>query len=221
MERPVITMVADASGAAYAARQGQVVVIVDIIDMSTTLEAMLEEGALAVYGAAPDAASPPVPVNPERVGLFAGNLAVSLDTSVIVVAEPRAGSADERLSGIQKVLRGIKNSGAVIETVLPNMGAETAKLTDVKGRVVVASTGSGGVAFDAALTACAPVVLTGTIARTVRKKGPAPARAAAVRAIKAARKLKSNIAITAASGNSMEDVLGAMFIYNLLLDIIR
>jgi phosphosulfolactate phosphohydrolase-like enzyme len=125
------------------------------------------------------------------------------------------------LSGIQKVLKGIKDSGAAVELVLPNMGAETVKLADVKGRVVVAATGCGGVAFDAAMTAGAPAVLTGTVARTAKKKGSAPAMAAVERALKTARQLKADIAVIAASGNSVEDVLAAEYIFNLLLGVSR
>ena len=218
---PLVTMATDASGATRAARLGQVVVVVDVIDMSTTLEAMFDEGVLAVYGAAPDAASVPVPVNPVQVGKQAGEFACSAGAGVVLVAEPRVGSAEERLSGIQKVLKGIKDSGAAVELVLPNMGAETVKLADVKGRVVVAATGSGGVAFDAAMTAGAPAVLTGTVARTAKKKGSPPAMAAAERALKTARQLKADIAVIAASGNSVEDVLAAEYIFNLLLGVSR
>jgi hypothetical protein len=49
-----------------------VVVIVDIIDMSTTLEAALEAGARKVYGASPDGVIVPVDVKPEVIGLEAG-----------------------------------------------------------------------------------------------------------------------------------------------------
>jgi len=149
----IINVASDASGSARAAGLGQVVVIVDVIDMSTTLEAMIDEGALAVFGAAPDAARPPVPVDPAGAGLKAGKLACASNTGVVLVAEPRVGADAERLSGIQKVLGGIRKSGAVVEAVLPNLGAETVKLAGIKGRVVVAATSSGGGAFDAALTA--------------------------------------------------------------------
>ncbi|MFA5384956.1 MAG: hypothetical protein WC364_09895 [Eubacteriales bacterium] len=217
----IITVASDASGSARAAGLGQVVVIVDVIDMSTTMEAMLDEGALAVFGAAPDAARAPVPLNPAGIGLEAGRLACASDTGVVVVAEPRVGSDADRISGIQKVLRGIRESGAAVESVLPNLGAETVKLAGIKGRVVVAATSSGGVAFDAAVAAGAPAVLTGTIARTARKKGIFPAAAAADRVLKAALEFKADIAVIASSGNSMEDVLAAGYIYNLLLGMTR
>ena len=217
----IITVASDASGSARAAGLGQVVVIVDVIDMSTTLEAMLDEGAMAVFGAAPDAARAPVPLNPAGIGFEAGRLACASDTGVVVVAEPRVGSDADRISGIQKVLRGIRESGAAVEAVLPNLGAETVKLAGIKGRVVVAATSSGGVTFDAAVAAGAPAVLTGTIARTARKKGIFPAAAAADRVLKAALEFKADIAVIASSGNSMEDVLAAGYIYNLLLGMTR
>ncbi|CEO89494.1 hypothetical protein SSCH_50031 [Syntrophaceticus schinkii] len=47
----VITVTTDASGAYHAACSGQVVVIVDVIDMSTTLEVAIQEGAALVLGA--------------------------------------------------------------------------------------------------------------------------------------------------------------------------
>jgi len=214
---PAVYVTADAGGAARAACRGQVVMIVDVIDMSTVCEAVLDEGALAVYGAAPDDASPPVPVDQVRVGRLAGEHACSFNAGVILIAEPRVGSDRERLSAVQKVLRGVRESGANVEAVLPNLGAETVKLADFQRRVVVVATKAGGVAFDAALTGGAPAVLTGTVARTVKKSGPACALAAARRACAAARQHQKDIAIVAASANSLEDVLAAEYIFKLIL----
>ncbi|MGI6552813.1 MAG: hypothetical protein ACOX37_07210 [Bacillota bacterium] len=53
-------------------------VIVDIIDMSTTLEAALEAGARKVYGASPDGVIVPVDVKPEVIGLEAGKKLYSI-----------------------------------------------------------------------------------------------------------------------------------------------
>lgn len=218
---PVVYVSADASGAACAAGRGHIVMIVDVIDLSTTCEAVLDEGALAIYGAAPDDAHPPVPVDPFKVGQLAGRHACAGNSGVIIVAEPRAGSDRERLSRIAKVCRGIRESGATIEAVLPNLGAETVKLAAFGGRVVVAATDAGGVAFDAALTAGAPAVLTGTVARTLKKKGSACALAAARRACVAAEKLQTNLAVIAASANAIEDLLAAEYIFKLILGMIR
>lgn len=208
----------NASGAAAAAAMGDVVVIVDIIDMSTSLEAALDAGALAVFGAAPDRASPPVAVDPGQIGLLAGQLAVSKKAEVVLVTEPRVGSDAERLSGVSKTVAGLEKAGASVAAVLPNIGAEVAKLYDLRRCVVIAATGTGGVAFNAAVTAGGPAVLTGTVARTMRKKGPAPARAAAARALEKARALGTGISVVAASGNSLEDLLAAEYITRIIIE---
>jgi len=218
---PVVSLLTDAAGAARAAGLGQIVMIVDVVDMSTTLEAVLDEDALAIFGAAPDNASLPVPVDPFGVGRMAGEYACKFGAGIIIVAEPRAGAEQERLSGIQKVLCGIEESGVKQEVILPNLGAETIKLASFQGKIVVAVTGAGGVAYDAALTAGAPVVLTGTVARTKRKKGSASAMAAVKRALEAVHKFKKDVAIVAASANAMEDLLAAEYIFKLLLAEIR
>lgn len=209
---PTVTMTVNASGAAAAARQGQVVVVVDVIDMSTTCEAALDAGALAVYGAAADFARCPVETNPAQIGQLAGDQAVAACTEVILVAEPRVGTDQERMDNAAKVIRGLAKTGAIIGAVLPNIGAEVVKLTDFKGKVVVAATSTGGVAYDAAVAAGAPAVLTATIARTIKKKATAPARAGAQRALDKARRLHTGITVVAATGNSLEDILAAEYI---------
>lgn len=216
---PVVTLTANASGATWAGRQGLVVVVVDVIDMSTSLEAALDEGAAAVLGASPDEATPPVAVDPTGVGRLAAEKACALGTDLVIITEPRTGSDEERRGGIQKVLAGIAATGVRVKSVLPNLGASVAALVDFRGKVVVAATGSGGVAFDAALTAGAPAVFPGTVARTRRKKGREPALAAANRAVAAAKKLHQGIAVVAASSNSLEDVLAAQYIYRLVLEL--
>ena len=64
---PEIILTADASGAQKAARQGMLVMIVDVIDMSTSLESAIDAGALAVFGASPDYTRAPVETSPEYV----------------------------------------------------------------------------------------------------------------------------------------------------------
>ncbi|MEG6616296.1 hypothetical protein V6C27_07640 [Peptococcaceae bacterium 1198_IL3148] len=209
---PTVMLTVNASGAAAAAKNGQVVVVVDLIDMSTTCEAALDAGALAIFGAAPDNARCPVATNPEQIGIIAGNKAVAEQTDIVVIAEPRVGSDAERLSSVSQLIKGIEKSGSRVGAVLPNIGSETAKLTDLRGRIVVAATGTGGVAFDAAVTAGAPAVLTATVARTMQKKGVAPANAGVERAVATARQLKTGIAVVAASANSLEDILAAEYI---------
>ncbi len=218
MTVPAVIMSSNASGAVEIAKIGYVVMVVDIIDMSTTLEALLDAGAAAVFGASPDNARPPVPVEPEKIGLAAGRKARQLASDIIVVAEPRIGSDGERRQNIKRVIKGIEQSGAKLGALIPNLGAETPHLLEASGRVVVAATGTGGVAYDAAYTAGAPAVITGTIARTPYKKGSQPARDSARRAIAMARELRTGIGVVAASGNSLEDLLAAEYIAKLIME---
>ena len=215
---PAVRMTVNASGAARAAVQGDIIVVVDVIDMSTTLEAALDAGALAVYGSAPDRAKPPVAVDPFTVGRMAGELAVEKGAGVVLVGEPRVGPDDKRLQNMSQTVSGLRKAGVGINEVLPNIGAETPKLGDLRDKVVIAVTGTGGVAFDAAVKAGAPAVLTGTVARTMLKKGPAPARAAAARAVEKAEKTGACITVVAASGNSLEDILAAEYITRLIIE---
>jgi len=207
-----IYMTVNASGAVEAAKAGQVVVIIDVIDMSTSLEAALDAGAALVLGASPTECRAPVSLAPNNIGRQAGELAISGDTTVIIVSEPRIGTEEERLAKSEQVLKGIRETGAIIEAVLPNAGAEITKMIDFREKIVVAVSDTGGVAFDAAVTAGAPAVLTGTIARTIYKRGIEPAQAAAARAIKAARQVGTGITVVAASANSLEDILAAEYI---------
>lgn len=215
---PMVMLTANASGAVQAARIGHVVVIVDVIDMSTSLEAALDAGAVAVFGASPDRSAAPVALDPAAIGRMAGARAKAAQTGVVLVTEPRVGTDEQRAANASRLLAGVHETGAVVEAILPNLGAETAKLHDLSGKVVVAATNTGGVAFDAAVTAGAPAVLTGTVARTMQHKGTAPARAAAARAVAAARRHAVGISIVAASGNSLEDILAAEFIMKMILE---
>jgi len=80
MEVKSLDIAYNASGAVRAAKRGDVVMVVDIIDMSTTAEAALDGGAVAVWGASPDDTSAPVAVNPAQIGYRAGQKAVKEDT---------------------------------------------------------------------------------------------------------------------------------------------
>jgi hypothetical protein len=216
-----VVLTADASGAAWAGSAGLVVVVVDVIDFSTSMEAALDEGAAAVFGAAPDGAGPPVEINPYMMGVLAGREALRLETGVLVLAEPRAGADAGRREGVSGALAGVRSTGAPVEAVVPNLGAETPRLAEMKGKVVLGATGSGGVAFDAAVCAGAPAVITGTVARTMKKNGFSSARDAARRALDEARRREAGIAVVAASGNSPEDLLAAEYIYKKILEIAR
>jgi hypothetical protein len=206
----------DASGACDAAREGMLVMIVDVIDMSTTLESAMDAGAYAVLGCSPDHTAAPVEVAPERIGREACRLSRECGEGIILVAEPRSGSEDERRARCRKVMRGIEREQGIVEAVLPNIGAETPRLLDMKNRVVVAVTDTGGVAYDAAFQVN-PRVITGTVARTYKQKGMEPALTAARRALRLLERNDRGIAVIAASRNSLEDVLAAQFIANLLL----
>ncbi|MFW5982268.1 MAG: hypothetical protein ACOCQO_03560 [Halanaerobiaceae bacterium] len=209
----------NASGAAAAARQGNIVMIVDVIDMSTTAEAALEAGALNVLGASPDQHTVPVTVNPEKIGYFAGKKAIKCETEVIVAAEPRLITKEnDRLAEIQQVLKGIDRAGAVLHKVVPNIGREVVELANFENKVVVVVSPSGGAAYDAAYNYGAPEVITGTVARTNNAIGSLTADLAAKRAIESAVKLKRGITVVAASSNSMEDVQGAQYICQLIVN---
>lgn len=213
-----VILTTDASGAAIGAKLGYVVVVVDIIDMSTTLEAALDAGALAVYGASPDDARPPTSLNPYQIGVQAGQHAVREQAKVIIVAEPRIETKGKRLEKIKRLLTGLAETKAVVAEVVPNLGLETVELCDFNGKIVIAATYTGGVAFDAAVTAGAPVVLTGTVARTHKKKGFASAQASAERAVATARRLNTGIAVVASSSNSLEDILAAEYILKVIIE---
>ncbi|MGB4508807.1 MAG: hypothetical protein WBI26_06265, partial [Syntrophomonadaceae bacterium] len=92
---------------------------------------------------------------------------------------------------------------------------ETPRMMDLAGKVVIAVTDTGGVAYDAAFLE-SPRVITGTVARTYKHRGLEPA----LRAVERAQREwgdAAGLAIVAASRNSMEDVLAAQFIANLML----
>lgn len=214
-DRPAILMDVNASGAARGALRGDIVMVVDVIDMSTSAEAILEQEPLALYGSALDCSRPPVAVNPFGIGLAAAKDAIAGNTEILVVAEPRM-DEKKRLANIQELLKGISQGGANVAGIYPNLGAELGRQVDAQGKVVVLASDTGGVAWNAAFVHGSPIVLTGTVARTPGKKGVKPAEVAVDRCIAAWQQKKVNISIIAASGNSQEDILGAQFIFSLL-----
>ncbi|HBT20466.1 MAG TPA: hypothetical protein DEA47_03755 [Peptococcaceae bacterium] len=214
---PSVIMTSNASGAYNAAKEGFIVAVVDVIDMSTSAEAVLEMGAVEIYGASPAGFKVPVPINPEGVGFAAGKTALEKETGIIIISEPRVGTDEERKRRCEPVIQGIKKAGAEILGIVPNLGAEITKLADFKGMVVVAVTDSGGTAFDAAFNAGARV-LTATVARVPGKKGKETAAAGVKRICEEAKRHRKNIAVVAASSNALEDLLAAQYIYNLILE---
>lgn len=213
-----IAITANASGAVAAAKRGDVVVIVDLIDMSTVAQAFLDMGAKEIFGASPDYAKAPVHLDPVYVGYLCGKKALELETNIIIVTEPRWGTYEERRENAAKAISGIEKSGAKIVKILPNIGAEIGKEYSDEGQVVLLVTDTGGVAFDAALNAGAKAVITGTIARTIKLKGEEPARISADRAIEVSKENNAGITLVAASSNSLEDLLGAQYIANLIIN---
>ncbi len=207
----------NASGAVEGARRGDVVVIVDIIDMSTSTEVALEAGAIAVFGAAPTGCKVPVTINPDRIGYLAGKTALKYKTQLIVIAEPRYGEDSERSKRAEAALVGVTRSGAEVSSLIANIGTEIGKLANFDGKVVLIISDTGGVAFDAAYNNGAPAVLTATVVRTPLKKGFEPASIGMGRAIETARKLDCGITVVAASSNSLEDVLAAQYLTQLTI----
>lgn len=211
MALPVVMVTANASGAVKAAKNGDVVVIVDVVDMSTTLETALEAGAYQVFGACPDGQKVPVKVDPEKIGRTAGKVAVEYGSEVVIISEPRSGTEEVWRSRCESVIKGASAVGASITDVVPNIGAETANLVDFKNKVVVAVTNSGGVAFDAAFQAGAEV-FTATVARTLKMRGGKPAQKGIERVCAYALGAEKDITFVAASGNALEDVLAAQYL---------
>ncbi|MFZ5644090.1 MAG: hypothetical protein ACOY46_10910 [Bacillota bacterium] len=216
-----VILTCDASGAALAGETGFIVVVVDVIDFSTSMEAAMDCGAAAIFGAGTESSNPPVKIQPYEIGRMAGREAKRLGSELIIVAEPRIGGDEVRKKEITGVINGIDSTGSVISGIIPNIGAEIVKLSDFNGKVVVGASGTGGVAFDAAVSAGAPLVLTGTVARTMKKNGFSSAKDSAERAVKSSMKAGRGIAVVAASGSSLEDLLAAEYIYKEILIRIR
>ena len=212
-----LNITANPSGAVTAAKEGNIIMVVDVIDMSTTAEAALEEGIIEVLGASPDYSKAPVTLNPEKIGYFAGKKAIKYETEVIIAAEPRFINIKQppekiKKEGIQKVIKGIEKSGATVNTVIPNLGKDCSEIVDFKNRILVIVSSCGGTVYDAAYNHGAIEVITGTIARTLNMKGSRPAKTAAKRAINLSAKFQSGISVVAASSNSLEDMLAANYI---------
>jgi len=212
----IVTLAADVSGAYKAARAGQVVLIVDVIDMGTTLEGALQSGARLVLGASPASCKAPVPVNPRAVGIYAAREAQKHKTGIVLIAEPRVGKNEERRARAAGVLEGILEAGAEAGGIYPNLGAETVKLADFRDQIVVAVSACGGAAYDAAFNAGAPVV-TGTVARTFGHTGWENAEAAIERALRFAEQEERGLCIIASSSKSLEDVLAAQYFFQRIL----
>lgn len=208
-----LTVAYNLSGAVEAARQGRFIVLVDVIDMSTTLESVREAGAVGFWGAAPAGRGKPF-TNPYLIGQAVAREAKKKRAPVVVVTEPRAGSDEERKNRAAGVLAGIENEGLTVGEIWPNLGAETARLTDWRNKVVVAVTDAGGVVFDA-VWQLGGELTTATVARTLKMKGMEPAQKGAKRALDMAR--GRPLTLVAASSNALEDVLAVQYLAQLFL----
>lgn len=214
----VVNVTANVSGAVEAASQGNIVMVVDVIDMSTAAETALEAGAMRIFGASPGNISVPANVNPEKIAYFAGKTALKYETEVVIVAEPRFSSQAERKKNIQQVLSGVNRAGAEVTDIIPNLGAQIINLANFRDKIIILATKTGGTVFDVAYNYGAPRVITGTVAQTPEKSGVEPAKSAAKRAIQLAEKYSTGITLVAASSNSYEDILAAEKISELIID---
>ena len=198
---PEVRVATDASGASAAADRGDIVVIIDVIDMSTTLETCIEQGALAVFAASPKDSKAPVILNPLKIAKAAAKKALNANTSIVIVSEPRTGQDKDREEYCSHILDILQQKRCMVDSIIPNIGKEIAQLVSCREKVVIAVTDSGGTAYDAAYCRGA-VVCTATIARTRDSKGINPARKGVSRALQLAGRYQKNITFVAASANS-------------------
>jgi hypothetical protein len=198
----------DATGAAEAGARGRVVAVIDVVDAATSAEAAIAAGAVDVLGAAPADALAPIEVRPEAIAVRAAALAKLHDTDVVVVAEPRVASHEERVERASPVIRALEAADVGFE-VVPNQGAGLPGLVKLEGRVVVVVSAAGGVAFDAAVTAGSPAACFVTTARIAGKTGWEVTRSGARRAIELANQNGGALSVVAASSNATDDFLAA------------
>ncbi len=201
------------SGAVAAVQEGRFIVLVDVIDMSTTLETVREAGACGFWGAAPSGKELPY-VNPYLIGRAAAREAKQKAAKLIVIAEPRGVSNEEREKNAAAVLAGFKAEEMTTEKILPNLGAETARLIDWRNKIAVAVTAAGGVIFDAVFQLGGSLT-TATVARTIKMKGAEPSLQGIKRAFFMAG--TTPITLVAASSNAMEDVLAVHYLAQLMI----
>ncbi|MDQ3991318.1 MAG: hypothetical protein M3245_03280, partial [Actinomycetota bacterium] len=182
----------------------------------TSAEAALVAGAAAVLGAAPAGARAPVPVDPGAVGRRAAELAKHLHSDVVVVAEPRVGSEDDRRGRARPVLQSLRTAG-VPYSLVPNQGAELLSMVRFEERPVVVVSATGGTAFNAALVGGAPAVCFATTARVEGLTGWDVVHRGAVRAIELAREHQTGITVVASTANSADDCMAAFEVARAIL----
>jgi hypothetical protein len=207
-KKSIITVAYNLSGAIEAAKMGRFIVLVDVIDMSTTMEGLWEAGALKLWGAAPVGKGQPY-TNPYLIGRAAAKEATEKKTQVYIIAEPRVGGLDERVKRAGAVLAGIKDEGHTVGGIWPNLGAETAKFTNWQDKLVVIVTDAGGTIFDA-VWQLGGRITTVTVARTMQMKGETAAKKGIQRAITMAG--DAPLTLVAASSNALEDILAVQYL---------
>jgi hypothetical protein len=208
VKAPRLDVTFNASGAAAAGAIGRVVVVVDVVDSSTSAEAAVAAGAVEILGAAPRDSQAPVKVDPGGVGRRAAATASRERTDVVVVAEPRVGTEDERRAKALPILQALRTTGIGYE-LAPNQGAELGRAVKLRGRVVVIVSSTGGTAFDAALAAGAPAAMFATTARVEGRTGWEVLEDGVRRAVDLAHRHNTDLSLVAASANSSDDVLAA------------
>lgn len=191
-------------------------IVVDVVDAATSAEAALAAGAAEVLGASTSSVEVPVPIHPDGIGARAAGLARGMGTTVVVAAEPRVASEEERLAVAKPVVDALEAAGVEYE-VVPNQGAELPSLAKVQDKVVVVVSATGGTAFDAAVAAGASAVCFATTARIHGKTGWEVAEAGAHRAISLADEHGADITVVAASSNSADDCLAAFQIARIII----
>lgn len=206
----------NASGACQGAERGDLVVIVDVIDMSTTAEALMSMGAVAVLGAAPEGINI-YNANPYHIGYIAGRMGLQNNLPILLISEPRTGGDEKRIEKAFSVIRGIEDSGNKIATILPNIGAsivdyEIVQSISGQGFIAVLVTPCGGVCFDVAHNNGAACVLTATTARVSGRSGHEVVESCVRRILSMAESLVVNITVVAASSKALEDVHAAQHI---------
>ncbi len=202
---PTLEIAFDATGASEAGRRGRVVVVVDVEDSSTTAEAIVAGEAAAVFGASPAGSDAPVVLDPGAVGRRAAAAAGRVGADVVVVAGLGTGGDDEeRRERALPVLQALRTASVPYDLV-PDHGLELASKVDIRNRVVVLVSNTGGTAYDAALAAGAAAACFATTAPLQNREGWDVVDKGIRRATALAEQNGADLSIVAATASSAED----------------